>query len=76
MQAALEVDDLETLAHLAHDLKSNAATLGVPKISAEAARLERLAREGERGGLAELIEGCRVHMPKVLRVLRSRIPLA
>jgi len=74
MQAALDQGDLEALAHLAHDLKSNAATLGVLGVSTEAAHLEQLAREGEPGELAELLERCRVRMPKVLRVLRSRIP--
>ncbi len=74
MQEALALEDLPTLAHLAHDLKSNAATLGVLGISTDAARLEQLAREGERSELAELIENCHARMPEVLRVLRERIP--
>jgi len=76
MQEALDLGDTDTLAHLAHDLKSNAATLGVVRISTDAARLERLAREGENPELAQLLEGCRVRMPSVLRVLRERIPPA
>jgi len=76
MQEALDQGDLGALAHLAHDLKSNAATLGVLRISTDAARLERLAREGENPELAELLEGCRIRMPNVLRVLRERIPPA
>ncbi len=74
MQAALEGGKLEELGRLAHDLKSNAATLGALELSARGAEIERGAREGAPLDFAGLLQGCRLQVPALLRLLQSRIP--
>jgi len=46
MRSLLQAGDLEQLSRLAHDLKSNSATLGIPAISALGARIEQSAESG------------------------------
>ena len=74
MQAALDQKDFETLRYLAHDLKSNAATLGILELSRIAAELEAGAGGGNVRELVRLTETCRQLVPLALRILESRIP--
>jgi CheY-like chemotaxis protein len=74
MAEALAHGNLEGLSHLAHDLKSNAATLGLTDLSGWAARIEQSARDLEAGESGSLLEVCRNMLPAVLRALRNRIP--
>jgi HPt (histidine-containing phosphotransfer) domain-containing protein len=74
MRAALDGGDMEALGRLAHDLKSNAATLGASGLSDLAARIERGAREDQSMDFGGLLEECRLRLPGLLRQLRRRIP--
>jgi len=73
MQAALSQGDFETLGHLAHDLKSNAATLGILDLSGRAAVLEGSAKNSADVDFQDLLEACRVEIPVALRALQARI---
>jgi signal transduction histidine kinase/CheY-like chemotaxis protein/ligand-binding sensor domain-containing protein len=73
MQTALAEKDLETLGHLAHDLKSNAATLGILDLASRAAVLEGSAKHGEAEDFHGLLEACRALVPAALRALRHRV---
>ncbi|WP_423601145.1 Hpt domain-containing protein [Roseateles sp. MS654] len=47
--------DLNTLRHVAHTLKSAAASLGATALSQRCAEIEALARSGREDGLADLL---------------------
>ncbi len=74
MQEALGRGDMAELVRLAHDLKSNAATLGILELSRRAAEIERAAEGGEVLDFAGLLAACCAGMPAILCQLRSRIP--
>jgi len=74
MQAAITRGDMDELGRLAHDLKSNSATLGILEFSAQAAQLERAARAGESIDFMGLLDACRLKVPTILRLLRNMVP--
>ena len=49
--------DLNALRHVAHTLKSAAASLGATALSQRCAEIEALARSGREDGLKALLEG-------------------
>jgi HPt (histidine-containing phosphotransfer) domain-containing protein len=72
MRAALAAGEWQSLSRLAHDLKSNSATLGVLQLSTLAARIEQKALDGPDGDLAPLIEAVGLLLPRVLITLEER----
>lgn len=72
MQMALARGDWDALGRLAHDLKSNAATLGILELAARAEQLERSAEDGAVADYAGLLQTCRLEIPSVLRQLHRR----
>jgi len=74
MQAALDQQDLETLRRLAHDLKSNSATLGILELSKVAAQIESDAEGGIALELSKLMAICRRLLPQALLLIEERIP--
>jgi HPt (histidine-containing phosphotransfer) domain-containing protein len=55
MRRALAADDPAALAHLAHWLKGTGGTAGFSAFTEPAGKLERLARQGQTAGAADLI---------------------
>ena len=55
MWAALEVDDLTTIAALAHWLKGTGGVAGFTEFTPVAQEMERLARSGQKAGIDDLI---------------------
>jgi HPt (histidine-containing phosphotransfer) domain-containing protein len=72
MAAALEAEAWASLSSLAHDLKSNSASVGLAQLSACAAEIERTAREGASPSLAPLMDAARALLPPSLQALRDR----
>jgi HPt (histidine-containing phosphotransfer) domain-containing protein len=75
MHAALEAGEWQALSRLAHDLKSNSATVGVLQLSALAEQLELTAGEGQKLNLATLIVAAESLLPQVLIALEERAKL-
>ena len=74
MQTHLDSNDLEALRRLAHDLKSNSATLGILELSKAAAEIERNAEAALTQDLGRLMGICRRLLPQALRMVEDRIP--
>lgn len=72
MKAAFAAGEGERLSRLAHDLKSNSATVGVLELSALAARIEHEAREGLGESVMELIARAEAMLPQALHALEER----
>ena len=75
MKAALEAGEWQSLSRLAHDLKSNSATVGVLELSALAAKIELTAQDGIAQDLTSLIEESESMLPQALIVLEERAKL-
>jgi HPt (histidine-containing phosphotransfer) domain-containing protein len=76
MREQLGKDDMNNLARLAHDLKSNSATLGIPAISSLGARLEHAAEVGEKVLVDRLILEVELLLPQaVLQLERRRLEI-
>lgn len=73
MQTALAAREGQTLSRLAHDLKSNSATVGLLELSALAARLERLAEAGPVQDLVALLAEAEALLPQALNALAERV---
>jgi HPt (histidine-containing phosphotransfer) domain-containing protein len=73
MQAALMAGERQILNRLAHDLKSNSATVGLLELSALAARLEHLAETGAAQDLAALLAEAEALLPQALNALAERV---
>jgi HPt (histidine-containing phosphotransfer) domain-containing protein len=73
MKAALEAGERQSLSRLAHDLKSNSATLGVLQLSVLAAKVESTAGEGLEGHPALVLKEIESLLPRVLAVLEERV---
>ena len=73
MKAASEAGEWEPLQRLAHDLKSNCATVGALQLSLLAAEIERTVREGRRPELAPMIEEAGSLLPRLLDTLEERV---
>jgi len=71
MKAASEAGEWEPLQRLAHDLKSNCATVGALQLSLLAAEIERTVQEGRRPELAPLLEKAGAVLPRVLAALEE-----
>lgn len=72
MKAHLAAGELAPLARLAHDLKSNSATLGVPVLSMLGKRIE-VAAEGRSGdAIGPLVQEVEELLPRVLVLLEDR----
>jgi len=72
MRGLLEVGDLSSLARLAHDLKSNSATLGVPALSELGFRVEQAAEQGDLEGVVSSIDAVERLFPRVFVALERR----
>ena len=72
MEAALAAGDWPSLSRLAHDLKSNSATIGALQLSSRAAEIERIAREGSATTLAPLLVEIGAMLPRALLLLQER----
>ena len=72
MKAALAAGEWQSLSRLAHDLKSNSATLGVLPLSLLAEKIELTALEGWEANLASLIEAAESLLPQVMTALEER----
>jgi HPt (histidine-containing phosphotransfer) domain-containing protein len=72
MKAALESGETETLGRLAHDLKSNSATVGALELSALAAQIEFGALEASREDLTFLLLQMESLLPGVFAALKKR----
>ena len=70
---ALEVRDLDQLARLAHDLKSNSATLGALGLAGLAEQLEHAARGEAEGDLPALVSQIEEMLPRTLRAVIRRL---
>lgn len=75
MKAALETGSWQALSRLAHDLKSNSATLGVLQLSVLAAKIELTAQAGLAADLAPMLEAAESMLPQVLTALEERAKL-
>lgn len=75
MKTALAAGEREVLARLAHDLKSNSATLGVLQLSVLAEELERTGRDGPEPDLISKLEAVESMLPGVLLTLEQRASL-
>ncbi|UXH79833.1 Hpt domain-containing protein [Roseateles amylovorans] len=76
-QGCNDLTDLGALRHVAHTLKSAAASLGATTLSQRCAEIEAQARDGRRDGLPALldavladIEGVRIAMRPLLQPTR------
>ena len=72
MKASLEAGEWQSLSRLAHDLKSNSGTVGALQLSALAARIELMAKDGENETLAAMIRNVESLLPHVLTALEQR----
>lgn len=72
MQVALETGSWQALSRLAHDLKSNSATLGVLQLSVLAAKIELTAQDGWKANLAPMLQEAESILPQVLTALEKR----
>lgn len=59
MDAALESDDLEALAGVAHALKGSGGTAGFACFTEPAAQIEQLAKAGQRQDIGRAIDSIR-----------------
>ena len=75
MQAAWARGEMKDLGRLAHDLKSNSATLGLVEFSAHGAAIERAAMDGEIVDVHGILETCIAQTPAVISVLKRHIPV-
>jgi len=69
IKTALQANDREEIARLAHSLKGATVSLGLADLSAVAAALEQGAREGASGELASLaltLEGRLAHFERLI----------
>ncbi len=69
MRAALEEGDARKLRSLAHGLKSASANLGAAEFSANCARLEAMAREGDLSAAPALLQNLEHSLPALLDAL-------
>lgn len=72
MKAAFAEQDLSRLEKLAHDLKSNSATLGATLLSKTAEKIELTARGEMTGDLASLISEADRRLPIVFALLEQK----
>jgi HPt (histidine-containing phosphotransfer) domain-containing protein len=72
MKVLLASGDLTLLARLAHDLKSNSATLGIPLLSGLGKRIEAAAEGRSDEAIAPLIQEVEALLPRVLVLLEDR----
>ncbi len=75
MKVALEAGDIPLLGRLAHDLKSNSATVGALRLSGLAARIERAAIDEQSLDFFTLISEIEEGLPRVLAALQERLAL-
>lgn len=73
MQSTFLAEDWPALERLAHDLKSNSATIGALALSTLAERIEVAAAGAERAELADLIQAAETCLPMVLTALTDRL---
>lgn len=62
LEKAIAIGDLKNVAAEGHTLKGMLANLAAVRAAAVAGRLERLARDGEKGSLREIFEALRLEM--------------
>ncbi|HNX31938.1 MAG TPA: Hpt domain-containing protein [Holophaga sp.] len=72
MNAALAASERESLRGLAHDLKTNAATVGALQLSSLGAGIERSASTGSPADLAAMLDEAGSLLPRVLAALEAR----
>ena len=72
MKAALDGGEWQSLSRLAHDLKSNSATLGLLQLSILAAKVELTAEAGPGGSLVVLVAEIEAMLPLALEALKER----
>ena len=72
MKTALESGETQALNRLAHDLKSNSATIGALRLSAVAAQIELGASEAPAEDLASLILEVESMLPQVFAALEEK----
>ncbi len=75
MKSALTSGDLNLLSRLAHDLKSNSATIGALQLSALGARIEHEAETALPSDLQAWIETAESMLPAVIGALEDRLRL-
>jgi HPt (histidine-containing phosphotransfer) domain-containing protein len=73
MREALKAGETKILSRLAHDLKSNSATLGAMELSAVAAQIEHGALEASKADLAAQILEAESMLPSVLAALEDKV---
>ena len=72
MRSLLQSGDLEQLSRLAHDLKSNSATLGIPAISALGASIEQSVEGGSVEDVTFLLDEIERLFPLTFLALERR----
>jgi HPt (histidine-containing phosphotransfer) domain-containing protein len=72
MREAVVLGDAARFTYLAHDLKSNSATLGIPKLRSLGAELERSSAEGHLEGLDTRMAEVEGLLPDVLLALACK----
>jgi HPt (histidine-containing phosphotransfer) domain-containing protein len=72
MKTALADHDSVSLGRLAHDLKSNSATLGALPLSSLAARIEPMAGQASTDELTALLSEVESMLPAVLAALAAK----
>jgi HPt (histidine-containing phosphotransfer) domain-containing protein len=73
MKAAIEHRDLQSLGRLAHDLKSNSATLGALAFAALAARIEHAGAEVTEAELVAMVSAVEALLPALLEALAEKV---
>ena len=71
LRVTLESGDQRTLSELAHALKGSSASLGAARIAVFAARVERAAREGDRGACVQAIAALESNLPESIARLEA-----
>ncbi len=71
MQSALRAGDADTFRRAAHSLKSNSATFGAMRLSAQAKELEMLAKEGKLGEAGSKLPGVEQALDAVMAELKG-----
>lgn len=73
LREAVKTGDLDTLARVAHRLKSSSAQVGALALAASCQELERQGRSGTVEGAAVLCERLEAHYREVVRVLEREL---
>jgi HPt (histidine-containing phosphotransfer) domain-containing protein len=75
MKVALETDERDLLGRLAHDLKSNSATIGALQLSSMAARMEHESECAVRDDLQAWLKEIEAMLPAVFSALADKLKL-